>query len=735
KNYIDNNEVDYSTLHDSFVKRYNTILLEELLKKDNKYADLTRAYFKHNLNEYQKNSEKLLDVSKVKISSVIKNKYPRDRGLDTINAEVSTLMIESAKKKKLMSVRDFLSSVPHLLQTIKPIFMMSPLSVANYLDPNLYHFDTVIFDEASQITVENAVGSIYRANQTIVVGDKEQLPPTSFFDTDLDDEEDYDNVYESILDACNTILPSIMLKWHYRSKDESLITYSNKEIYHDLTSFPAHFIDSSMGLSYEYVENGVYTPNKRVNLEEARRVVDLVFYSFRHFPNKSVGVVTFNMSQQDLIIRLINQARKHDSSYEAFFDENAKEPFFIKNLETVQGDERDIIILSTTFAYDETNKLSYNFGPINKDGGYRRLNVAITRAKDKLILVTSLHSQDLLDSKVKSRGLKMLKGFISYAESRLNNKFDTGKPVNKFVQALGEEFNKQGYDVLYNLGQNAYKIDLAVVDKNNPNNLICGILTDSTNYLNLKSTRDRNVLIDFILNLRGWNIKHLNIILDYNDINRSVSDIIKSFDKEEDIINIDKEEAEEINLVAEKKEDVLEVSSLFDSYPNIMSIIDEEINKDNDNVDKIYNIVTKMSPISISELSRLTSTTIFNVKDNSEEINDIIKSLSKSGKIAKILGFALKPSDLFNLRFRKYDSLNSYNRSIEHIYIEELEAGFITILSYVRTTTRSSLFKTFNTLLGYPKESIKTESKFNRVLNVLNDKGVIEIEGEVINYI
>lgn len=733
KDEIDNNEIDYSLLSKAFIKRYNSLLLEETLKKYNKYADLTSAYFMNNLNQYQKYCDKAIEVSKVKISSIIKNKYPRDRGLDTINSEVAALMIEAAKKKKLLSVRDFLSSVHHLLQTIKPIFMMSPLSVANYLDPNLYHFDTVIFDEASQITVENAVGSIYRADQTIVVGDKEQLPPTSFFDTDLDDEEDYDNVYESVLDACNTILPSIMLKWHYRSKDESLITYSNKEIYHDLTSFPAHFIDESMGLKYEYVENGVYTPNRRVNIEEAKRVVDLVFYCFRHYPSKSVGVVTFNMSQQDLILNLINQKRKKDSLYESFFDENPLEPFFIKNLETVQGDERDIIILSTTFGFDNTGKLSYNFGPINKDGGYRRLNVAITRAKDKLILVTSLHSQDLLDSKVKSRGLNMLKGFISYAESRLNNKFETGKPVNKFVSNLGKEFNKLGYDCVYNLGQNAYKIDLALVDKENPNNLIGAILTDSANYFNLKNSRDRNVLIDSVLKLRGWKIEHLNMLFDYKDISRACADCLKNFDNDKAVINLNV--LEDVNLVAQKEEEILEVSSLFDSYPNILAVIDEEVHKSNDNVDKILNIILKMSPISISELIKLTSMPLFNTKDASDEINDIIKVLAHDGKIAKILGFALKTSDLFNLRFRKFDSLNSYNRTIDSIYIEELEAGFTTIISYVKTTTRSSLFKTFNTLLGYPKESVKTSTKFNRVLNVLKDKSVIELNGEVINYL
>jgi superfamily I DNA and/or RNA helicase len=228
-----------------------------------------------------------------------------------------------------MSVRELLNNTSSLVMSLKPIFMMSPLAVANYLDPEKFHFDCVIFDEASQINTEDAIGAIYRANQLIVVGDKEQLPPTSFFDTDLEDEED-DNSYESVLDELSAILPSIMLKWHYRSQDESLITYSNKEIYHDLTSFPANTISADLGLSYNFVE-GVYEAGKRVNMIEAEKVVDLLFYEFRHNPSKSIGIVTFNMSQQYLIWSLINKRRKKDSAYEQFFDESLKEPFFVKN--------------------------------------------------------------------------------------------------------------------------------------------------------------------------------------------------------------------------------------------------------------------------------------------------------------------------------------------------------------------------------------------------------------------
>ena len=725
-----------NSFKESFIKQFATLYLEELYDKDQSLSLYSDSHINLMLENYNNNNEKLYDISRIKISDKVTESWPNINGLSSANLEVKTLRTEINKKRKLMSVRDLFSHMPHLLQSLKPIFMMSPLSVSNYLDSNLFEFDTVIFDEASQITTENAIGSIYRAKQLIVVGDKEQLPPTSFFDSyDVDEDDEYD-IYESVLDISSTILPSIMLKWHYRSKDESLITYSNKEIYHDLVSFPSPYLSSDLGLKYEYVENGVYTHNKRVNIEEANRVVDLIFYSFRHNPNKSVGVVTFNMSQEQLIYRLVNQRRRKDSAYESFFDENIKEPFFIKNLETVQGDERDIIILSTTFGPDENDKQSMNFGPINKDGGYRRLNVAITRAKEELIVVSSLDSSRVNMDNLKSRGVRMLFGFLDYAKKRNTLDFNSSISNENFLNTIKDLFTKKGYKCITNVGDNSYKVDLAIIDPCEENKILCAILTDGSNYQRLESTRDRNVSIDNVLKLRGWKIYHIFYITSLNNLENIVDNIIESIGNNNQVIeNI---EVKDEDFVDMKADNVLDVKALFDTYPNIISIIDEEAHKNNILEEKLLNIIEKVSPVSKNELFRLVSNNFFNSNLN-EEINnkleDAVKYLKNAKKIYIIVGFILKPSDLLGIRFRRYDSLNPYNRNIDNIYIEELEEGFRTIISYVKQTSKPILFKTFNMLLGYPNDSKKTIDTFNKVINVLSDKGLISLDNDVIGYI
>ena len=732
KNEILNNDIDTKTLKEAFVKRFNELLLEDIISKDKFFSSLDESYIDSTIDKYNQLTSDILEVSKIKIRSEVTKSWPKMNSLTDTNLEVSILAKEVNKKKKLMSVRELLNNTSSLVMSLKPIFMMSPLAVANYLDPEKFHFDCVIFDEASQINTEDAIGAIYRANQLIVVGDKEQLPPTSFFDTDLEDEED-DNSYESVLDELSAILPSIMLKWHYRSQDESLITYSNKEIYHDLTSFPANTISADLGLSYNFVE-GVYEAGKRVNMIEAEKVVDLLFYEFRHNPSKSIGIVTFNMSQQYLIWSLINKRRKKDSAYEQFFDESLKEPFFVKNLETVQGDERDTIILSTTFGKNASGKLNLNFGPINREGGYRRLNVAITRSKQKLILVTSLDASYFDLTKITNRGQKMLVGFIDYAKNRNTSNFNSSKPTDNFVASLGKILNNKGYEVIYNLGSNQYKIDLAIIDPNNPLKLKACILTDSTNYQNLISTRDRNSLIDNVLRLRGWKVIHLFSSTTFNRLEEYADLIIKEIGtdtKNELVVEEKKEEVLEETSEAE----TLDVYSLFDNYPNIVEIIKEEAFKHNDIIDKFRNIVEKTSPIKITELKRLVSSPLFNKDLDNEldkQIDSIIDALVKKSVVYKIIGYLLKPSDILNLRFRKYDKLNPYNRDIDSVYIEEIEQGFLTVLNYVKQTTKTSLFNTFNLLLGYPKESKDTNRVFNRVLMVLADKELINVSGEVI---
>lgn len=730
KELLLNKNIDTSNLKNSFIKTISYKLYNYIIDNNKFLSDIDNKIIVNNIDKYSSLIESLREVARVRTLEKVTSSWPHVNSLTKTNLEISTLTKELNKKKKLMSVRNLLSSISSLVINLKPIFMMSPLTVSSFLDLNKFEFDTVIFDEASQITLVDSIGAMGRGKQLIVVGDKEQLPPTNFFANEVED-EDYEDL-ESVLNEASNILPTVSLKWHYRSKDESLINSSNQFIYHNLTTIPSSNISDNLGLIYDYVENGTYEAIKTYNYNEALRVVDLLFFNIRRNPGKTIGIVTFNMKQQSLILSLVNKRRSKEKGCEDFFKNDSN--FFIKNLETVQGDEKDIIILSTTFGYNKDGKLNMNFGPINREGGYRRLNVAITRAKEKLIVVSSLKYSDLDKKSLTNDGQIFLRDFLKYGEERKGNEFVSGEAKSNFICALGLKIEDYGYKVLYNVGLNSYKIDLVILDKENSNKAIMAILTNSDNYYLLSSIKDRNYLIDSLLISRGFKIMHLNDFASVNRIDETVSNIIKTISSECDIPLEEKTE----EVLYDKEEDRgLDVYSLFDSYPNIISLIDIEALTRNTCEDKIINLLNYVSPISIDELKRLIAEPFFNKKLDTElenHIDTVISHIVKSGKAYKILNFLLKPSDILSLRFRKYDSLNPYNRKIEHIYVEEIESGFTAVLSYIGQTTSELLFKTFNSLLGYPKDSSDTERTFRRVINILKDKDVITVEGNLITY-
>ncbi len=252
---------------------------------------------------------------------------------------------------------------------------MSPLSVSTFLDPEKIRFDTVIFDEASQIFPQDAIGAIYRGKQLIVVGDDRQMPPSNFFnssaDIDYDDEEFGDvSDFESILDKCGTVFTTKQLAWHYRSHYEQLIAFSNLHFYkNNLVTFPSSSTDhKGIGVDYYYVD-GVFDRKSKTNRKEAEFIVDLIYQNIREYPNRSLGVVAFSVAQQNMIDKILSKRREEDPSYEEFFRSDCAEPFFIKNLETVQGDERDTIIFSIAYAKDSQGRFIQNFGPLNREGG------------------------------------------------------------------------------------------------------------------------------------------------------------------------------------------------------------------------------------------------------------------------------------------------------------------------------------------------------------------------------
>jgi len=438
--------------------------------------------------------------------------------------ELQVLQREANKRRRLLPVRKLFERIPNLLLSIKPVLLMSPLSVSQFLNPQVFSFDLVVFDEASQICAEDAVGAIYRGKQLVVCGDDKQLPPTAFFQMGMSEDDYYDDSeqddasaeYESVLEACRGAgLPTLPLLWHYRSKDESLIAFSNRQFYHNsLITFPScQRKRDSTGVRFEYVKDGVYDRGgKRDNPIEAERVVQIVLQHFEKHPDKSLGVVAFSVQQAETIENLLEVRMKERPELETFMGRDRLEGFFVKNLENVQGDERDVIIFSVGYGKDKWGRITMNFGPLNRVGGERRLNVAITRAREQVILVSSIRADDLDLASDLAPGVLNLYRYLSYAERgpdalemELTGR-DTESPLEDDVAA---EIRELGYEVVPQVGCSGYRIDLGVVDPVDPGRFILGVECDGATYHSAATARDRDRLRHQILERLGWRIHRI----------------------------------------------------------------------------------------------------------------------------------------------------------------------------------------------------------------------------------
>ena len=464
-------------------------------------------------------------IARKRIRSKIIQTYPDLNRVARAGSELGILRHEMDKKKRVMPIRKLFKSIPNLLLTLKPCLMMSPLSVAYFLDANAYRFDMVIFDEASQIFPQDAIGAIFRAKQVIIAGDTKQLPPTNFFATstsnnseDYDDEDaSEDEIYDSILEETATVLPNRTLLWHYRSKHEHLIAFSNQEIYrNNLVTFPSsNESEPDTGVEFVYVEDGYYERGGRnCNVLEARRCVDLVKDHIERHPERSLGIIAFSEKQQQAIELEIQRFRERNPEYEEFFAEGRDDEFFIKNLENVQGDERDTIIFSVGYARTKEQRannrpMSMLFGPLGKSGGERRLNVAITRAKINIKLVSSILPSDIDLSRTESEGVKMLRSYIEFAmngEVSLASAHKTMKP-DDFADAIAQFITNHGYKVSQHVGCSGYKIDIAIRHPSDTiEQYIAGIECDGLSYASARTARDRDRLRGTVLKNMGWNM-------------------------------------------------------------------------------------------------------------------------------------------------------------------------------------------------------------------------------------
>ena len=445
--------------------------------------------------------------------------------------EAAILQAEAKKPKGRRRLRQIFADISPVLLSLKPCVMMSPLSVSTFFEGGCedLRFDLVVIDEASQVKPADAIAAIYRGKQLIVAGDDKQLPPTNFFqrlsDNDSDDEDDDENEgtvsppvvvgVESVLDGCVAAgIHRNRLLWHYRSRHESLIAFSNHHFYgNDLVTFPSTFRKG--GVELHYVKDGRWID--RSNPPEARRVVDLVEECLLADPSSSIGIVTFNQSQQFLVEDELEKLRSKlegKGCCQEVLDAlggTGREPVFVKNLENVQGDERDCIILSVAYANDKDGKFAMRFGPLNQEGGHRRLNVAITRARKRMLVVTSVRSDEFRVSSASPRGVQNLHAFIRFAEEGPASLGPTagqqqGGFDSPFEESVAKALAERGLSVVPQVGCSRFRIDLGITDPMDPTRYVLGIECDGATYHRSAVARDRDRLRQEVLEGLGWTI-------------------------------------------------------------------------------------------------------------------------------------------------------------------------------------------------------------------------------------
>jgi Protein of unknown function (DUF4011)/REase_MTES_1575/Protein of unknown function (DUF3320)/AAA domain len=432
---------------------------------------------------------------------------------------VGELLGEMAKRQRHLPIRRIMEKCAPVVQAIKPVFMMSPLSIAQFLPPGALEFDMLVIDEASQVQPVDALGAIARAKHLVIVGDERQLPPTNFFakatsgtgKESEDDSTEAGNV-ESILGLCRARgLPERMLRWHYRSRHQSLIAISNREFYrNELFIVPSPYTQAAnLGLRFTHLPNAIYDRGgARDNPDEAQAVAEAVIAHAMRTPELSLGVATFSTAQRRAIWDRIELLRRQLPETEAFFDAHPAEPFFVKSLENIQGDERDVIHISVGYGRDAHKNLTMNFGPLSNKGGERRLNVLISRAKSRCEVFSSITDEDIDTQRATGAGVLAFKLFLRYARTGQmdTSTTDPERDNQVFVYEVAQALHDRGYKTFPNVGVAGLFVDLGVIHRDHPDRFVLGVECDGHWYRSAKSARDRERLRKSALQDKGWDI-------------------------------------------------------------------------------------------------------------------------------------------------------------------------------------------------------------------------------------
>ncbi len=737
-----------------FKANYTESLIHDSNLKNQSLREFVTEIHEKKIIDFQNLDTASLELNRIRLIAELQQQRPRLFTGASKESEIGILQGQFNRKRGHMPIRKLLSVVGGLVQRIKPCFMMSPLSVAQFCDPANIEFDVIVFDEASQIRPEDALGAMIRAKQAVVLGDTRQLPPTRFFDSIVEDagqngDQDFSTTItdvESILHQCRQSFPVKQLKWHYRSRHESLIAISNQEFYeNDLLIFPSPFDNTEhLGLKFVHIPESVYSRGgSSSNRIEAEAVVHAAFEHYKKFPDKSLGIGTFNMSQQQTILDEVERQLHSNPEMNEFFSATRDEHFFVKNLETIQGDERDTIFLSIGYGKDENGKLYRNFGPLNHEGGERRLNVLITRAREKCVVFSNFQASDLQLDANAPFGTKALKMFLDYAENRntvrssnSENEMDT-----PFEDAVYDYIHSLGYDMRKQVGCAGYRIDIGIIDPNSPDRYLIGIECDGKQYFNAPVARDRDRLRQQVLTGLGWKLHRVWSMEWYQDRDNTEQRLLAAIENAKSSSPTEPYPIPISENVETKVESELEIESesvvLTNPEPSIPDYIEcddlgipiygELHLQDGINIAQaISNIVNVESPVHLDQVV-IRLRTLWGLAKAGKRIRMAIENgvgVAEKANLIQRRGEFLWSVDHKDIQIRKREK-----PKIEWICDEEIYEALSLVLRLQGAITLESLISEGVKLFGYKATSNSVAEYVKDIVNERIKEGYLEYIG------
>ncbi|MDD6174904.1 MAG: DUF3320 domain-containing protein [Firmicutes bacterium] len=748
---LENGSCTAEQLTDVFYRAVSQAGAAAVIDQDHELSAFSGALLEEKIARYKAAGEHFSQLTKNELAARLSARVPATSQGFAGSSEIGILQKAIRSGGRMLSIRRLFDSIPNLLRRLCPCLLMSPISVAQYIDPKFPPFDLVVFDEASQLPTCEAVGAIARGKNLVVVGDPKQLPPTSFFSVNRIDEENYaQEDLESILDDCLALsMPQEHLLWHYRSRHESLIAFSNRQYYDNkLFTFPSPN-DLVSKVRFVPVE-GCYDRGKtKQNRAEAQAVVDEIARRLRdpELCRQSIGVVTFSSVQQNLIDDMLLELFAAEPELETVSD-RMYEPIFIKNLENVQGDERDVVLFSVGYGPDQEGKVTLNFGPLNQDGGWRRLNVAVTRARQEMVVFSVLRPEQIDLSRTRSDGIAGLRAFLEYA---MRGKDALAAPANPneseadLNSNIAERLRRAGLQVNTSIGCSEYKVDLGVVDPERPGEYILGIMCDGIHYRDAGTARDRNIAQEAVLKSLGWQICRIWALDWWEDPDAETEKIcarVRQLQAGQPPVEPPAEEPRQKSIVFEReKPEAVQAEEQLPEYqimelPPLAGGADAFFLPQNDRLlyAQVSNVLQKEAPVCRNVLvHRVLSAwgiarSGARIERRFDEILNVIRP--PQSQINGVVfywnsGDTLETYDRFRVPAKE-----SERRNMDEIPPQEIAAGIRHILKRQISLSEEDLIRETARLFGFSRSSSAMEESIRRGIHWAEVRRTIRQEGE-----